>query len=160
MPTLYVTLGSSGMLTPRAHAITAAVIEEERGVRCDSEHSMFSDPWLPILPNAVLEKLIPPCVLTPGMVRLQSLYEYLWLGVLWLHCEHFGVTVGFPEGCPGHCHLPPHPSRLSLPSPLIPQTVSVLKTFRVSNRECSSQSKITHILTHYPSVCLWAGLGQ
>lgn len=148
------------MLTPRAHAITAAVIEEERGVRCDSERSMFSDPWLPILPNAVLEKLIPPCVLTPGMVRLQSLYEYLWLGVLWLHCEHFGVTVGFPEGCPGHCHLPPHPSRLSLPSPLIPQTVSVLKTFRVSNRECSSQSKITHILTHYPSVCLWAGLGQ
>lgn len=147
------------MLTPRAHAITAAVIEEERGVRRDSERSMFSDPWLPILPNAVLEKLIPQCVLTPGMVRLQSLYEYLWLGVLRLHFEHLGVTVGFPEGCPGHCHLPP-PSRLSLPSPLIPQTVSVLKTFRVSNRECSSQSKITHILTHYPSVCLWAGLGQ
>lgn len=148
------------MLTPRAHAITAAVIEEERGVRRDSERSMFSDPWLPILPNAVLEKLIPQCVLTPGMVRLQSLYEYLWLGVLRLHFEHLGVTVGFPEGCPGHCHLPPPPSRLSLPSPLIPQTVSVLKTFRVSNRECSSQSKITHILTHYPSVCLWAGLGQ
>lgn len=153
-------LGGSGMLTPRAHAITAAVIEEERGVRRDSERSMFSDPWLPILPNAVLEKLIPQCVLTPGMVRLQSLYEYLWLGVLRLHFEHLGVTVGFPEGCPGHCHLPPPPSRLSLPSPLIPQTVSVLKTFRVSNRECSSQSKITHILTHYPSVCLWAGLGQ
>lgn len=59
-------LGGSGMLTPRAHAITAAVIEEERGVRRDSERSMFSDPWLPILPNAVLEKLIPQCVLTPG----------------------------------------------------------------------------------------------
>lgn len=100
-------LGGSGMLTPRAHAITAAVIEEERGVRRDSERSMFSDPWLPILPNAVLEKLIPQCVLTPGMVRLQSLYEYLWLGVLRLHFEHLGVTVGFPEGCPGHCHLPP-----------------------------------------------------
>lgn len=142
-------------LTPRAHGITAAVIEEERGVRRESERSMFSDPWLPILPNAVLEKLIPRCVLTPGMVRWQSLYEYLWLGVLRLHFEHLGVTVGFP----GHFHSPP-PSRLSLPSPLIPQTVSVLKTFRVSNRECSSQSKITHILTHYPSACLWAGLGQ
>lgn len=90
-------------LTPRAHGITAAVIEEERGVRRDSERSMFSDPWLPILPNAVLEKLIPRCVLTPGMVRLQSLYEYLWLGVLRLHFEHLGVTVGFP----GHFHSPP-----------------------------------------------------
>lgn len=135
-------------------------LRKRGGVRRDSERSVFSDPWLPILPNAVLEKLIPRCVLTPDMVRLQSLYEYLWLGVLRLHCEHLGVTVGFPEGCPGHCHLPLPPSRLSLPSPLIPQTVSVLKTFRVSNRKCSSQSKITHILTHYPSVCLWAGLGQ
>lgn len=132
------------MLKPRAHAITAAVIEEERAVGHDSERSMFSDPWLPTLPNVVLEKLIPQCVLTPGMVPLQSLYEYLWLGVLELHCEHLGVTVGFPESCPGHCHLPP--SRLFLPSPLIPQIVSVLKTFRGSNRECSSQSKIAHIL--------------
>lgn len=90
-------------LTPRAHGITAAVIEEERGVRRESARSMFSDPWLPILPNAVLEKLIPRCVLTPGMVRLQSLYEYLWLGVLRLHFEHLGVTVGFP----GHFHPPP-----------------------------------------------------
>lgn len=74
MPTRYVMLGGSGMLTPRAHAITAAVIEEERGVRRDSERSMFSDPWLPILPNAVLEKLIPQCVLTPGSA-LGSLLE-------------------------------------------------------------------------------------
>lgn len=90
-------------------------LRKRGGVRRDSERSMFSDPWLPILPNAVLEKLIPRGVLTPGMVRLQSLYEYLWLGVLRLHCEHLGVTVGFPEGCPGHCHLPPpHPQQAVL----------------------------------------------
>lgn len=39
--------------------ITAATIEDMLGVGHDSEHSMFSDPWLLILPNVVLEKLVP-----------------------------------------------------------------------------------------------------
>lgn len=52
------TLVGSGMLKPRAPAITAAASEEVWGVSPDSEHSVFSDPWLLILPNVVLEKLI------------------------------------------------------------------------------------------------------
>lgn len=51
-------LGGSGTLKPRAPAITAATIEEVRGVGHDSGHSMLSDPWIVILPNVVLEKLI------------------------------------------------------------------------------------------------------
>lgn len=46
------------MPKPRAAAVTAATVEEVRGVGPDSEHSLFSDPWLLILPNVVLEKLI------------------------------------------------------------------------------------------------------
>lgn len=57
--------------------------------------------------------------------------------------------MGFPEGCPEHCNLLPAPcpllpSRLSLLFPLIPQTVSVLKTFRVSNRMLFSKQNRSH----------------
>lgn len=80
---------------------------------------------------------------TPGIVHLKSLYEYLW--------ENWGCTVsileslwGFQKAAQSTATCPLPPSRLSLLFPLIPQTVSVLQTFEVSNRMLFSKQNSSH----------------
>lgn len=118
---------------------------------------MISDPWLLMLPNVVLEKLVPCCVLTPGMVRLKSLNESRW------ECCGCRASVleslwGSPEGGPGHCILPP--SSPALLCPLLPQTVSILRTFGVSIRVLFSKQNSSHILNGPQTRCPWLPLGR